>query len=257
MKKNCIIIAGANGEMGIEFINKFISKNTVIAISKNKKMEFSHPNLISITSDLTNPEELEKAFMNFDPSDYKKVILIHSIGKDKFENTQYPKIDVLETIDSGVYISNVNTYKYISKLLIKKVEIARKKSNVKLKLVMVGSVADKYGLSVITSFSESKNIVRSYMKNATYLFPWVSALVINVSSTITKSALEIRPYSDTTYWLTPKEVVEKSKKRILSQFKKYQEIDIFKKDPRFENNYYFNDEAIFNRWTKYVHGNKK
>lgn len=252
--RNCIIIAGANGEIGREYIQKFCSKNKIIAISKQKISEIKHPNVSSIIVDLTNPKDLERAFINFDPTPYKRIILIHSIGRDKFENTNYPKIEPLGTLDSSVYTSNVNTYKYIARLLIKKVEVARETRSVKLKLVMIGSVADKYGLLILTSFSESKNIVRSYMKDAVQSFPWVSALVVNISSTITKSALDVRPHADTTYWLKPNEVVENSWKKILRQFGRYKEIDVYKKDPKFQKNYYFDDKAIFERWSRYVWG---
>jgi short-subunit dehydrogenase len=252
--KNCIIIAGANGEIGQAFINRFIPNNKIIAISRYKASKINHPNLDSVVVDLTKPRDLEKAFLDFNPTKYKEIILIHSIGRDKFENQNYPKIDPLETIDPSVYASNVNTYKYIARLLIKKVKIARKIKPVKLRLVTIGSVADKYGLLVITSFSESKNIVRSYMRDAAALFPWISALVINISSTVTKSALEVRPFSDTTYWLTPKEVVERSWKKILRQFNHYEEIDIYKNDPKFRRDYYFDDKKVFDRWVKYVRG---
>lgn len=151
---NCIIIAGANGEIGKEFVNKFLSKNKIIAISRQNISEINHPNLTSVVVDLTDPESLEKSFSDFDPLQYKKIIFIHS----------------------------------------------------------------------------------------------------NVSSTITKSALKVRPRADTTYWLTPKEVVERSWKKILFQWGRYKEIDIYKKDPKFNKNYYFDDRAVFDKWAKYVWG---
>jgi len=252
--KNCIIIAGANGEIGNEFIKTFLPKNKVIAISRNNRIGLHHSNLSTVTVDLASPPEVEKAFSNFDPTLYKRVIFIHSIGRDKFENTNYPKIEVTDTIDPDVYSSNVNTYKFLARLLIKKVEIARETCPVELKLVMIGSVADKYGLLVITSFSESKNIVRGYMRNAVSRFPWVSALVINISSTITKSASQVRTYADTSYWLTPSEVSDRSWKDILSLKKGYREIEIYKKDPEFSENYYSDESAVFKRWAKYAWG---
>lgn len=253
---NCIIIAGANGEIGKEFINKFLQKNKILAISKHEISAIIHPNLKQVVVDLTNPKSLEESFLKFDPSDYERIIFIHSIGRDMFENTNYPKIEPLNTINPAVYASNVNTYKYLAKLLIKKIGVARKTKPVKLKIVMIGSVADKYGLLVMTSFSESKNIIRSYIKDAVKIFPWVSGLAINVSSTITKSAIEVRPHANTKYWLTPKEVVDRSWKEVLSHsyWNRYKEINIYKKDPEFNNEYYFDDKAVFDKWTKDVLG---
>jgi len=145
--KQCFIIAGANGEIGRGFVEKILPKHTVIAISKQHASQIHHPNLISVVVDLTKPEEVEKAFSGFDPTQYDQITFIHSIGIDKFENKQFPKIEPLETIDPVVYASNVNTYKYLARFLIKKIEAARKIKLVTLKFVMIGSIADKYGLN--------------------------------------------------------------------------------------------------------------
>ncbi len=250
--KNCIIIAGANGKLGREDLTALLPDNIVIGVSRSRMADIVHPHFISISADLTNSGELENAFSEFDPAKYKKITLVHCIGRDKFEHTSYPKIESFETIDPIVYQSNVNTYKYIARILIKKVAAARKTKPVKLKLVQIGSVADKYGLLVIASYSESKNIVRSYMKDAVSLFPWVSALVINISSMDTPSALVIRPYAKTTYWLSVKEVAERSIKEIVSGRSRYKEIAIFKKNPAFKKDYYLDDNAVFRQWSKQV-----
>ncbi len=250
--KNCIIIAGANGEIGREFIKRFLPENEVIAISRNKSIEFTHPHLTSLLIDLTDPSQVEVAFADFNPAKYDRIIFIHSIGRDKFENTQYPKIESAPTMDPDVYSSNVSTYKFLARLLIKRVGQARKISPVSLKLVMIGSIADKYGLLVLTSFTESKNIVRGYIRDAVVRQPWISGLVVNISSTITKSATLVRPYADTTYWLTPKEVSDGSYEHILSSLDGYHEIEVYKKDPNFDENYYSDDEAVFKRWAKYA-----
>ena len=252
--KQCFIIAGANGEIGRGFVEKILPKHTVIAISKQHASQIRHPNLVAIVVDLTKPEEVEKAFSGFDPTQYDQITFIHSIGIDKFENKQFPKIEPLETIDPVVYASNVNTYKYLARFLIKKIEAARKIKLVTLKFVMIGSIADKYGLLVMTSFTESKNIIRSSIRDAIATRSWISGLIINISSTITTSAMKVRPYADTTYWLTPKDIVDGSLLRVLSNEVGYQEIDLFKHDPMFHETFYTDDQIVFDRWKKYVHG---
>lgn len=256
-RKYLFIIAGAAGEIGSEFINKFINDFPVIGIFRKNKPELTHKNLNWIKADLTKPQAVEKAFSNLNFSSYKKVFLIHSIGVDKFENTKYPDIEPLKTIDKFVYDSNVNTYKYLAATLINKIIKERKAgSKTKLVLSMLGSVADKHGIIFLTSFSESKNIVRSYIQSAVKEYNWISGLSINISSTITKQALKVRPFADTTYWLKPIDVVKHSSNSLLNMKNGYREIDIYKKDPSFDPDYYKNNKKIFKRWSHFVWGIK-
>ncbi len=258
--KKLIIVAGASGEIGDVFLEKFskLKNFDLIGISRGLKPIKHYDNLSWIHADLSKPDDLKIAFREVDFSKYKKVILIHSIGVDKFENTNFPKIEPLESIDSVVYQSNVNTYKYLTWIVIEKIEQARKNGlKIKLILSMLGSVADRHNVIFLTSFSESKNIVRAYIQNSVRQHNWISGLVINISSTITKSALNVRPHSDTTYWLTPEDVVEKAFPKLVGINAGYKEMDIFKKDPNFEKDYYNNHEKIYKRWSRFVWGNEK
>lgn len=188
---------------------------------------------------------------------YDRVIFIHSIGVDKFENQNYPNIEVLETIDKEVYHSNVNTYKYLAASLVEKLRREHESgSKTKLTLSMIGSVADKHGIIFLTSFTESKHIVRSYIRTAVERFPWViSGLIINISSTVTKSALKVRPHADTTYWLKPEETVDESLPALLDKGRTgYKEIDIYKEHPEMDENYYRDPDKIFKRWSKFAWG---
>ncbi len=253
--KTLFIIGGASGEIGAEFVRRLIVSQQVIGISRENELDISSTNLRWLHFDLANPNETYKIVERMDFSKFARVVFIHSIGIDKFENIDYPRIDKIETIDPVVYNSNVNTYKYFATALIKKLGQERKGgAKTQLTLAMIGSVADKHGLIFLTSFSESKNIVRGYMRDAVGRYPWVTSLAINISSTITKSALKIRPHADTTYWLTPQEVVKKSLSTLLETTQGYKEINLYKKDPQYEPDYYTNNDKVFRRWSKYVFG---
>ncbi len=255
--KCIIVIAGASGEIGTAFVRKFVNRFPVIGISRTSKSREIHKNLSWIHVDLTKPIEVEKAFSDLDFSAYEKVILLHNVGLDKFENVNFPLIEPLRTIDEKVYDSNVNTYKYIASLFISKIEKERVRgSKTELVLSSLAGVADKHGMIFLTSFVESKNIVRMYMQNATREFPWVSALVINVTSTVTKSALLVRPYAkiDST-WLLPQEVAEEAVPKLLRKKKGYSEVDIIKHDPHFDD-YYKSNKRMFKKWSREVWGPK-
>lgn len=254
--KNLIIIAGASGDIGKAFIKKLTPHFPIIGISRNSKSGLNHKNLAWFHIDLSRPEEVEKAVSELNLTKYSKVILIHAIGQDKFENVHYPRIEPLATIDPVVYDSTVNTYKYLANALIQRIRNDRKNGwKARLVLSTIAGVADKYGMIFLTSFVESKNIVRMYMRNATEQFDWISALVINITSTATKAALLVRPYANinSKTWLTPEEVVDRSVPLLLRKKKGYAEIDIIKSDPDF-NDYYKNNHRMYIKWASEVWG---
>ena len=184
--KDLIIIAGVTGEIGIDFANYYSKEYRVIGISRTG-MQKDYDNFEMLNMDLLNPEDVVEKLDTIDFDGVCNVTVLHSIGVDKFENTNYPKIEPINTIDEDVYNSNVNTFKNLVRPLIEKIEELREDGNrIKLKLSMIASIADKHDVLMLTSFSESKNIVRSYMRNISNNFSWVSAFVINVSSTVTK-----------------------------------------------------------------------
>ncbi|MBP6925868.1 MAG: hypothetical protein KBC22_02340 [Candidatus Pacebacteria bacterium] len=255
IENTLFIIAGASGEIGDIFIQNLIKKYHVIGISRTTLPKTIHANLSWAHLDLTNPIEVQDFIDRSSFASYERVVFLHSIGVDKFENQNYPETEVHQTIDPVVYHSNVNTYKYIAAGLVEKIKSERESgSNTHLTLSMIGSVADKYGLIFLTSFTESKHIVRSYIQSAVRCYPWISGLVINITSTITASALKVRPHSDTTYWLTPEEVSKKSIKALATEQYGYKEIDIIKHNPDFEEDYYHDNEKIYKRWSHFVWG---
>ena len=74
-------------------------------------------------------------------------------------------------------------------------------------------VSDKYSPFVIESFVEAKYILRQYIQSQCKIHDWISGLSINVTSTVTQSALKVRPYANTEYWLSPSEFVRSLNER--------------------------------------------
>lgn len=193
--KKLIIIAGAAGEIGTAFAKKFINNNRdVIAIVRNTDIDVEKVHKIKLNLD--NRLDIEDKLKDVNLSIYDKVILLHTIGVDKFDPRGYPNIQKMDTIDKDVYDTNVNSFKYIMRYLVKRLS----NTNTKLTLGMIGGVADKYTPFVIESFCEAKYIIRQYIQSQIKIHPdFISGISINVTSTITKSALKVRPYADTTF----------------------------------------------------------
>lgn len=252
--KTLIIVAGAAGEIGTEFCRKIVNQRiNCVGIMRNNKIQLESDLLLQIPCDLANEKEIESAFANVNFKEYQKIIFLHTIGVDKFELRGYPDIKPMDTIPYDVYNTNVNTFKYLLKYCIHRIDKLnlQNKSKIKFKIAIIAGEGDKYTPFVIESFCEAKFILRQYIQSYIKIHPnWVSGLSINITSTITKSALKVRPYADTTYWLTPEDVVNQSFKKLIKSSSKYKEIDVIKQSPNFTDGYYENNNLLYAKWSK-------
>ena len=252
--KTLYIIAGAAGEIGTAFVKQLTDKgNDCVAIIRNKTVSFKSPHLRSVTCDLTNQLEIEQSFADISFEDYGRIVYLHTIGVDKFDPRGYPNIKPMDTIESDIYNTNVNSFKYLYRYCIKRIRDYNlgHDQNIDLKISIIAGTSDKHTPFVIESFCEAKFILRQYIQSAVNLYPgWISGLSINVTSTITESALKVRPFADTTYWLTPEDVVNQSINDLIKNDTGYYEIDLMKKSPLFVNDYYENKVLLYDKWSK-------
>jgi NADP-dependent 3-hydroxy acid dehydrogenase YdfG len=248
------IIAGAAGEIGTTFCHFFANKQIdCIAVVRNKKLAIRSNYIQSVSCNLDSPQDVEKKFSTIRFDQYDQVIYLHTIGVDKFDPRGYPEVQKMETIDPDVYNTNVNSFKYLMRFLVRKIESTNKKRIEKtdLKIACIAGTADKYSPFVIESFCEAKYIVKQYIQSQCGLHPtWISGLSINVTSTITQSALAVRPYADTTHWFLPEEIVRKSFDVLLKREYGYTEIDLIKKSPNFIEGYYENNDLLYEKWSR-------
>lgn len=253
-QKKLVIIAGAAGEIGTAYINDLIEKGVeCIGIIRNKQVEgIKSPLFRSIVCHLDNAQEIAQVFAEVDFSEYDQIIYLHTIGVDKFDPRGYPNIQPMNTIDADIYNTNVNSFKYLFRYCVARVrKVNNSGKKLSLKNVIIAGVADKYTPFVIESFCEVKFILRQYIQSAVGLYPeWCSGLSINITSTITKSALAVRKFAETEFWLTPEEVVDRSVVELVLDTKGYNEIDIIKNSPQFIQGYYENNKVLYEKWSK-------
>ncbi len=253
-KKTLVIIAGAAGEIGTEYVKAFIEKGlNTIGVIRNKRVEGVDSNLFeSVTCDLRSIKNIEIVFSRINLKEYNQIVYLHTIGSDKFNPRGYPDIKPMKTIDEDIYDTNVNSFKYLLRYLVSKISVFNiEENNIKLKVVIIAGVSDRYTPFVIEPFCEAKFILREYVRSYVGRFPdWFSGLSVNITSTITKSALSVRPKADTKDWLSPKDVVTQSSDQITTMSKGYNEIDIIKYSGSFIQGYYENNKLLYDKWSK-------
>ncbi|MCB9809168.1 NAD-dependent epimerase/dehydratase family protein [Candidatus Nomurabacteria bacterium] len=250
-----IIVAGAAGEIGTEFIKKTLDDgHDVIGVIRKKEISLKHPRLQSIVCNLDDANQIHNSFSKLDFSKYSHITYLHTIGVDKFNARNYPNISKMSTIDPDVYDTNVNSFKYLLRYLVNRLRIQKRDTSpLKLKIVALTGSADKYTPFVIEDFCEAKFIIREYIRSYISRFPgWIHGLCINVTSTITESALAVRPFAETTYWLTPEEVVNESYSELITDSVGYNELDVIKYSPDYIEGYYEDNEALYQKWGKEV-----
>lgn len=255
MNKQLFIIAGAAGDIGSEYCKKIIENNIdCIGIVRTKKVCIQSNYFQEIICNLDDEAEIEKTFSKIDFSQYSQITYFHTIGVDKFDPRGYPHIKPMKTIDPEVYNTNVNSFKYLLKFCINKINninLKNKNNEIKFQIAILAGIGDKYTPFVIESFCEAKFIIRQYIQSYINLYPdWVSGLSINISSTITQSALRVRPYADTEFWLKPREVVDQSYKKLISDYNSFEDLDIMKYSPHFMKDYYRNNQLLYDKWSK-------
>jgi len=252
IKKVLVVVAGAAGEIGTEYIKRnIIEEHQTIAVLRNTGIDIKSDNLESIICHLDDAQDITKKFRHVDLSRYSHIIYLHTIGVDKFNPRNYPNVVKMETIDPDVYDTNVNSFKYLLRYLVSRVKnLNEAGGTTQLKVVALTGTSDKYAPFVIEDFCEAKFIIREYMRSYISRFPeWFSSLCINVTSTITKSAIAVRPFASTKYWLTPAEVVEKSYESFISFPGGYQELDLMKYSPDYIEGYYEDEKMLYEKWS--------
>ena len=241
--RRLVIISGASRGIGKAFADNYRARknSTVIGLSRSAQ-GLTQLDLLDETKTNTFVEQLD--FRSFNHVTY-----IHSIGIDKFEPNGKPQTDYdHDGIDDEVYAKNVITFFNLVEPLVEKVKQIR----TPLTLCQIGSVSDLYQVPFWQSFSKSKDKVRKYLKSLTA--DYLKSITLNISSTLDEEGRKFgRVNADTTYWQTAQELVAKSigsldGMRTLAS--PYAEIDFYKHNPNFRQDYFTNLPKLFASWQK-------
>ncbi len=242
MSKKLVIIPGITGRMGQEYFLKFKKSKEyeVVGLSTKKSRE-----KYIYSCNLENKKDIGFFLKKVRLENYKEIIVIHCVGKFKFEGEKSLKeLRSKNYLDKEIYNSNFITFKNLAEGLLK-----IKKENQKVVFCAFGSISDRYTIPWWISYSKSKNILRKYMRDI--VGGNIRCVFVNVSSTEKE---EERPFADKTFWLSCKEVVEKSFTSIINRKLIFQEIDIIKINPNYSKTYYTNYKKIKKIWMHDLYG---
>ena len=251
MDKKLAIVTGANGKLGKAYLDHFSSKEDFYVVSFSRSAQDERSTVFkSVSVDLLDQANVSLEIEKIDFSSYKEIVLVHPVGKFKFQKQEIPEIDSdSDGIDDEVYSSNVVTLQNILTPLIG----CTKNIETQIFVCAFGSISDRYRIPFWSSYSKSKNILRGILKCLTeqsVLRSKINVLFVNVSSVDTGNENKLRPYADKKFWLKPEAIVAKSLDYLLSEFTGYREIDVYNPVPNFDTNYFHNNKKIFQKWLK-------
>ena len=211
--------------------------------------------------DLLDKEAVTSSFEQIPLSDIDEIVLIHSVGKFKFEPEGNPEIDIDgDGIDDEVYKTNIETFLNILRSLLPRIENQHREGRaLSLALCGLGSISDKYQVAYWSSYTKAKNVLRSIIYNLVQEKPEsVRGLFVNVSTVDTENENELRPFADKTYWLKAKEIANASLPFVLGEESgSWKQVDVFKESPLFREGYYEDLAEIRRQWMAQQEGGEK
>lgn len=240
-QKKLIIITGVSGDLGKAYYDHYSNDSSVKCIGITRQDFDTRYNWRK--ADLTDKLQTMTAIKSIPLEGIEEIVLIHPVGKFKFEDENHAIIDHnKDGIDDEVYDSNIKTFQNTIEPLYERL------GDRKLTICQFGSISDKYGVPYWNSYTQSKNKLRTIVKELSSQDN-TRGIFFDLSSVDTGNENKTRPCADKTYWITPKEVVEQSLQYI-NNTEKFQEISLYRESPHYHEKWFTDKDAIHNRWIR-------
>ena len=154
MNTRLVIVTGASGAVWNSFIKHFLQEDNsnCVAVSRSP-METE---ALHLQADLLNQTSIAREITKLDLGSINDVILIHGVGKFKYESEcEVASVGITQAdIDNEVFFSNYHTFVNIAEPLIKKLNQEHKKGlQTTLALCGFGSITDKYKIPFWRSYT--------------------------------------------------------------------------------------------------------
>lgn len=266
MTKRLVIVTGANGALGNCYLDYYIQQpnTTCVALSRAPMATAAQHRSV----DLLDADATAHAIHSIDLCEYQDVVLIHGVGRFKFEtmsafcarsDSNRENVTAFDDeIDQEVLSSNYHTFLHLANPLLAKLEqLQAQNCHPTLALCGFGSVTDKYKIPFWHSYTYAKDLTRTFINeliDSDRLTTRIRGRFINVSTTDTGNENKLRPYAtaeEKRYWLKPQKIVDQSVAHIDCLQPAWLEIDVYEPMPDFDRNaYYRNAERIREKWER-------
>lgn len=246
------IIAGINGDIGLEFARRFDGLGKLYGISrKQNKLEdlvYEH-----VQCDLLKPTDVDAMFESINL--FGDLTYVHLPGKFQFQDENHQITDSNnDGIDDDTFATNVETFRNVMPHLF---AYLKRNGDARLKIIAIGSTSDLYDIPYWHSFTHSKNELRKLfrlMYGCPETYGRVSSLFINVSTTDGQQLAGERPHISKRFVLKPSEILDQAFPHIASTKSESLEISILKPNPDFACENYLDNSEIKKRWYKDMYG---
>lgn len=254
-KKRLIIVTGARGILGRAYIERLKEMPDTVCVGMARASSgLPGIGVPVLEVDLLDAAAVAACLSTIDVSYVQEVVLLHPVGKFKFEKDGKPQVDEGgDGIDDDVYRSNVDTFCHVVHPLFAMLDQwAAHACPVSIKLCAFGSVSDPYEVPYWPSYTKAKKALRSFMRSLVgeKRGHTVRSLFINLSSVNTVNEQGLRPSADRTYWLDCKEIVDQTLPLLFEQKVFWQEVDLFKPDPSVDSDYYRDHKRVLEKWMR-------
>ncbi len=175
-----IIVSGATVDLRKAYV-KHYSKEKDCLVNAISRREEENPlkNVDYLLCDLEKSKDTEQEIKKISLDGVLEVVLIHPVGRFKFEKNGVPEVKSLEhDIDDEVLKSNLDSFHNIVLPLLN----LRKDKNILIKLACFGSLNDAYNVPWWNFYSKSKLILREDMRGVSTFEKNIQALFLNLSS---------------------------------------------------------------------------
>lgn len=162
MEKRVTVISGGSGGIGRSVVRKFLETDTVVVLDLNTISDekiLENPNFWFIKTDITNPDEIQKAKNEIQQKYGKIKNLISMAGINMVSEIGGIKEMTIDDIDKSVKL-NLNSHIYLTKIFLDILEIDEDVKNV-IMVSSINAIAD-YGLP---AYSAAKAGIYGFMKS--------------------------------------------------------------------------------------------
>ena len=253
------IVTGAGGAVGARYLKHFLKQENTKCVALSRS-NLETTDVIQFKVDLLDEKRTREAIKQLDLSEVNDLILVHGVGKFKYEDLKsLPHLNQeRQKIDDEVFSSNYNTFVNVVNPLVEKLnEEHQRGQKTTLALCGFGSISDKYKIPFWHSYTYAKDTLRQYIKDLAKSEEWqglIRGRFINVSTTDTGNENKLRPnvsHEEKQYWLKPEKIVVQSMAVIESLQPLWQEIDVYEILPGFNPEEYYNDyQTIKEKWQR-------